>query len=156
MHLIDKPSPLFGEALRQQVEERLNFFETGAPPSKNADAIRKVLEKMDLNDDEDEDMDAEPALPLIEPSPKKDKKKRKHRGDDDAMDVDEEEETPVKKRKLSKEEKKALKKEKKKEAKEKAAAEVSLTNVITFRNVILNVVLGRGRGATEGEKGKER
>ncbi|KAF9816363.1 hypothetical protein IEO21_04116 [Rhodonia placenta] len=97
----DKPSPLFGEALRQQVEERLNFFETGAPPSKNADAIRKVLEKMDLNDDEDEDMDAEPALPLIEPSPKKDKKKRKHRGDDDAMD--EKKDKKEKKEKKSKE-----------------------------------------------------
>ena len=77
---------MFGEALRQQVEERLNFFETGAPPSKNADAIRKVLDQLALEDDEDEEMDEEPALPLIEPSPKKDKKKekkRKSRDDDE-------------------------------------------------------------------------
>ena len=46
---------MFGEALRQQVEERLNFFETGAPPSKNADAIRKVLDQLALDDDDDED-----------------------------------------------------------------------------------------------------
>ncbi|KAI0736238.1 Nop-domain-containing protein [Fomitopsis betulina] len=114
----DKPSPMFGEALRQQVEERLTFFETGAPPAKNADAIRKVIDQLALEDDEDED--EEPVLPLLEPSPKKDKiKKRKSMGDNE-MDVDEEAETP-KKQKLSKEEKKALKKEKKKQ--EKAAAE---------------------------------
>ncbi|CCL99748.1 uncharacterized protein FIBRA_01770 [Fibroporia radiculosa] len=115
----DKPSPMFGEALRQQVEERLNFFETGASPSKNADAIRKVLDQLALDDDEDDEeeaMDAEPALPLIEVTPKKDKKKKRKSSDDD-MDVDEENGEPVKKRKLSKEEKKALKKEKKKEKK---------------------------------------
>ncbi|KAH9936484.1 uncharacterized protein B0H18DRAFT_323771 [Fomitopsis serialis] len=116
----DKPSPMFGEALRQQVEERLNFFETGAPPSKNTDAIRKVLDQLALDDDEDEEMD-EPALPLIEPSPKKKKEKKRKSRDEDDMDVDEEGEAPAKKQKLSKEEKKALKKEKKKQ--EKAAAE---------------------------------
>ena len=121
----DKPSPMFGEALRQQVEERLNFFETGAPPAKNADAIRKVLDQLALDDDdEDEDMEDEPVLPLIEATPKKEKKKEKKRKsrDDDEMEVDEETEAPVKKQKLSKEEKKALRKEKKKQ--DKAAAEV--------------------------------
>jgi len=146
----DKPSVKFGEALRDQVEERLKFFETGEPPSKNADAIRKALEAIALDDedeegsDEDEDegdmkIDDSPRkdaagfsiLPLIEvsppvqPSPKKKSKKRK--GDD--MDVDrtgeEEEEVPRKKVKLSKEEKKALKKELKRKRKEeeKAASE---------------------------------
>ncbi|KAI0917069.1 snoRNP complex protein nop56 [Taiwanofungus camphoratus] len=122
----DKPSPMFGEALRQQVEERLSFFETGQPPSKNADAIRKVLAQLALDDDEneDEEMADEPALPLIEPTPKKDKerkKKRKSSDDDDDMDVDEG--MPVKRQKLSKEEKKALKREKKKERKEKSGIE---------------------------------
>ncbi|EPT05345.1 hypothetical protein FOMPIDRAFT_1027507 [Fomitopsis schrenkii] len=119
----DKPSPMFGEALRQQVEERLTFFETGAPPAKNADAIRKVLDQLALDDDDDEENDDEPALPLIEPSPKKEKKKEKKRKsrDEDEMDVDEEAEAPAKKQKLSKEEKKALRKEQKKQ--EKAAAE---------------------------------
>ncbi|TFY83107.1 hypothetical protein EWM64_g917 [Hericium alpestre] len=118
----DTPTAKFGEALKQQVEERLNFFETGAPPAKNSDAIRKVLDALAEEEDEDVDMadaDGEPVLPLIDASPvKKDKKKRKS----DDMDTDEEGE-PVKKVKLSKEEKKALKKEKKKEHKEKDAAE---------------------------------
>lgn len=115
----EKPSAKFGEALRDQVEERLKFFETGDPPTKNAEAIRKVLDALALEVDEDDDVEAEdnqgePALPLLETTPKK---KRKSTED---VDVDEK---PSKKRKLSKEEKKALKKEKK-EKKEEEAAEV--------------------------------
>ncbi|KAG1798053.1 uncharacterized protein HD556DRAFT_1352465 [Suillus plorans] len=127
----DNPSAKFGEALRTQVEERLNFFETGAPPTKNVDAIRKVLDSLalDLEDDEDEDMedkpdaqmdDAEPILPLIDVTPKKDKKKKRSR---DAMDVDEADEEPAEKKvKVSKEEKKALKKAAKAARKAEAAA----------------------------------
>jgi nucleolar protein 56 len=126
----DNPSAKFGEALRTQVEERLNFFETGAPPTKNVDAIRKVLDSLalDFEDDEDEDMvdkpdaqmdDAGPILPLIEVTPKKDKKKKRSRDD---MDMDEAEEPAEKKVKLSKEEKKALKKAAKAARKAEAAA----------------------------------
>ncbi|KAI0263973.1 Nop-domain-containing protein [Gloeopeniophorella convolvens] len=117
----DKPTPKYGEALREQVEERLAFFETGAAPGKNTDAIRKVLDALALEeDDEDEDAqmaEPEPILPLLEAeSPKKKDKKKKRKLDE--VDGDEDEE-PVKKVKLSKEEKKALKKEKKRERKEK-------------------------------------
>ncbi|KZV60876.1 Nop-domain-containing protein [Peniophora sp. CONT] len=113
----ETPTSKFGEALRQQVEERLLFFEKGEPPSKNADAMRKVLESLAIDDDEEDvamDED-EPALPLIEAEPvkvKKDKKKRKRDDDED----DEEDGEAVKKVKLSKEEKKALKKAKKEAA----------------------------------------
>ena len=119
---LENPTAKFGEALRAQVEERLAFFDTGAPPSKNSDAIRKVLQDLAL---EDEDRDAEmdesgPALTTLEaePSKKKKEKKRKAR-DEDGMDVDEEDAPTEKKVKLSKEERKALKK-----AKEAAKAEV--------------------------------
>jgi hypothetical protein len=109
---VDTPTAKFGEALRAQVEERLNFFETGAPPSKNMDAIRKVLDDLAL-EDEPMDEDEEPALTTLEVTPKKEKKKRKR-----DMDVDgDEEDVSTKKVKLSKEEKKALKRAKK-EAKE--------------------------------------
>ncbi|KAI0290919.1 hypothetical protein BC826DRAFT_912781 [Russula brevipes] len=127
----DVPTPKFGEALRQQVEERLTFFETGAPPGKNADAIRKVLDQLDLEKEEDEDeemADAEPALPLIEAEPPKKKEKKKKRKLDE-MDVEEDEEDedgePVKKVKLSKEEKKALKKEKKRRERMETGAEAA-------------------------------
>ena len=124
----DVPTSKFGEALRGQVEERLAFFETGAPPSKNVDAIRKVLDALaEEDDDEDAEMaDAEPIMTTLEATPKEKKKKRKS----DAMDVDDEEDEsePVKKVKLSKDEKKALKKAKKEARKaEEAAAEVDVS-----------------------------
>ena len=75
----DVPTSKFGDALRAQVEERLNFFETGAPPSKNADAIRRVLDELALEDDDDDadvEMDvAGPILTTLEVTPKKEKKK---------------------------------------------------------------------------------
>ncbi|KAG8949505.1 snoRNP complex protein nop56 [Tulasnella sp. 419] len=76
----DAPNPKFGEALRSQVEERLNFFETGAAPSKNADAMKKVLESI-AQEHEDEEEDEEMVEQVVES--KKEKKKRKA----DAMDV---------------------------------------------------------------------
>ncbi|KAH9949814.1 putative SIK1-involved in pre-rRNA processing [Amylocystis lapponica] len=117
----DKPSAMFGEALRQQVEERLAFFETGAAPSKNADAIRKVLDQLALDDEDEEDEDGDAkmndsgsALPLLELTPEKKRDKKKKRKNEDAdVEMGDEEDRPPKKAKLSKEEKKALKKEKK-------------------------------------------
>jgi hypothetical protein len=120
----DTPTAKFGEALRAQVEERLNFFETGAPPSKNADAIRRVIDELALEQGDDDEEDVEMAeLPHIEAIPAKEKKKKRK---SEAMDVDGEDEDTdhvSKKVKLSKEEKKALKKKAKKEAKEKAKGE---------------------------------
>jgi len=136
----DNPTPKFGEALRAQVEERLNFFETGAPPSKNADAIRRVLEDLALEEneaDEDEDgnnMDVDgPALTTLEASPKP-KKSKKRKSEE--MDVDEEEEAPSSKKvKLTKEEKKSLEKGNESESKKRSCS--------------------GGLGATEGEKREE-
>jgi nucleolar protein 56 len=40
----ETPSTKFGDVLRQQVEERLEFYTSGAPPTKNADAmVREIL-----------------------------------------------------------------------------------------------------------------
>ena len=55
----DNPTPKFGEALRNQVEERLNFFATGEPPTKNAEALRKVLAEVGMDIDEDDEDDKE-------------------------------------------------------------------------------------------------
>ena len=135
--LPDNPTSKYGEALHAQVEERLNFFETGAPPSKNADAMRKVLESLSLdNEDEDEDedvdMDAEPALTTLVPTPKKEKKKKRKI---DAMDVDGDDsadEPSAKKAKLSKEEKKALKKAKKEAKKAKTEHKAMATTAVCY------------------------
>ncbi|KAG8806016.1 snoRNP complex protein nop56, partial [Serendipita sp. 399] len=94
----DHPTPKFGEALRTQVEERLSFFETGVPPSKNADAMRKVLDALEEDGWESDDGDDD-AMVVVEQAvsakskgkERKDKDgKRKRKDTEDAMEVDEE------------------------------------------------------------------
>ncbi|PVF97355.1 putative SIK1-involved in pre-rRNA processing [Serendipita vermifera] len=133
----DNPTPKFGEALRNQVEERLTFFETGAPPSKNTDAMRKVLDALGeegSDSESDEEMaDVRPTKAAVVASESKEgksskhkekdkKRKRKHEDEDDnAMDVDEQ--PVVKKSKKDKEdkgEKKHQKDKEKRREKEKA------------------------------------
>ncbi|CEL62497.1 Nucleolar protein 56 OS=Schizosaccharomyces pombe (strain 972 / ATCC 24843) GN=nop56 PE=3 SV=1 [Rhizoctonia solani AG-1 IB] len=127
----DVPTAKFGDALRAQVEERLKFFETGEAPTKNSEAMRKVLESIGMDeddDDSDEEMspvETAPVVPGEMASPaKKEKKKRKA---EEAMDLDESEEPPAKVKK-SKEDKKKDKEERKKEKeKKRKAAEVEET-----------------------------
>ncbi|KAJ2884288.1 Nucleolar protein 56 [Coemansia aciculifera] len=53
----DAPTTKFGEALRQQVEDRLNFYETGAQPSKNSETMEKVIKSLaDADDTMEEDV----------------------------------------------------------------------------------------------------
>jgi nucleolar protein 56 len=40
------PSSAFGEALKGQMEERLNFLATGTKPRKNKDAMKEVLDEL--------------------------------------------------------------------------------------------------------------
>lgn len=69
----DEPSSIYGQKLRDQVEERLKFYETGAAPRKNIDVMEEVARHLKAGKDaEDEEMeDAEKK------KKKKDKKKRK-------------------------------------------------------------------------------
>jgi nucleolar protein 56 len=49
MHIftsLDTPSAKFGEALRNQVEERLEFYESGATPSKNIETMTRVMKEV--------------------------------------------------------------------------------------------------------------
>lgn len=87
----DAPSTKFGEVMAHQVEERLQFYETGKPPGKNADAMSKALKEMeeaagdlmdvdakDEDSDDDSDDDTMPAaVGVVDPSKKEDKKKKK-------------------------------------------------------------------------------
>ncbi|GJN90539.1 hypothetical protein Rhopal_003551-T1 [Rhodotorula paludigena] len=137
----DAPSTKFGEVLRQQVEERLSFYESGSNPTKNSDAMAKALEAFKAEQAESGgdkmDVDADEALqaPTEERKEKSAKKDKKRKSLAAAADDDEAEEeaSPKKSKKskkagegdeLSKEEKKRLKAEKKaaKEAKKAAKA----------------------------------
>ena len=96
---MDVPTNKFGEAMREQVEERLKFYESGEAPRRNADVMESVMK--DINTEEDEDIEEEKVA----------NKKRK---------ADDEEDKKTKKQKKDKKEKKEKKDKKdKKEKKEK-------------------------------------
>lgn len=48
----DVPSTKFGEKLKEQVEERLTFFETGATPRKNIDVMKEAISELDAGGEE--------------------------------------------------------------------------------------------------------
>ena len=105
----DEPSRLYGEKLREQVEERLKFYETGAAPRRNIDVMQEVARQLKVDDDGDDDEEMEEAV-----TPKaKDKKKKKEKKRKAEEESDDEEE----------EEKKKSAKKAKKEKKEESAAE---------------------------------
>ena len=102
----DEPTRLYGEKLRDQVEERLKFYETGAAPRKNIDVMAEVARELKAGAvDDDEDMED------VTPKKKKDKKKEKKRKAD--LEEDELEEKSAKKMKKDEKTPKADKKEKK-------------------------------------------
>ncbi|XP_050223917.1 nucleolar protein 56-like isoform X1 [Mercurialis annua] len=67
----DSGSTIFGEKLREQVEERLDFYDKGVAPRKNIDVMKAAIEGAAAKDD---DMETEEATPA--PSAKKSKKKK--------------------------------------------------------------------------------
>ncbi|RKO93802.1 hypothetical protein BDK51DRAFT_36440 [Blyttiomyces helicus] len=85
---LDKPTSKFGELLKEQVEERLRFYEEGVAPRKNAEVMAEALRKAGLEDlvDDDGASGDEAEKPA---------KKRK-------ADTDDEEEAPKKKKKEKK------------------------------------------------------
>lgn len=106
-------------AIRNGLRRLMNYPQTGTPPSKNADAMRRVLDSLD-DEGSDSDEDMVPASKVTAAPSKEGKRKRKSELDD-SMDVDEQ--PVVKKKKKSKEDKGERKdgedKAEKKERKEK-------------------------------------
>jgi nucleolar protein 56 len=73
----DNPSRLYGEKLRDQVEERLKFYETGAAPRKNVDVMEEVARELAAGKSDDIEMrDAETPKSKKEKKKKKDKKRK--------------------------------------------------------------------------------
>ncbi|KAF9797547.1 hypothetical protein SFRURICE_016873 [Spodoptera frugiperda] len=69
-------SSVFGEKLRQQVEDRLKFYETGDIPKKNIEVMKEALDELQ------QAVDAEAS------AKKKKKKKKKQRDEQQPMDED--------------------------------------------------------------------
>ena len=49
---LDERTSVFGEAMKQQVEDRLKFFEEGSVPRKNAEVMKEALNLLTHDDDE--------------------------------------------------------------------------------------------------------
>ena len=116
----DDPSRLYGEKLREQVEERLKFYETGAAPRRNVDVMTEVAKQLKV-DDSDDEMEVE--TPKKKDKKKKDRKKkdkkRKASDDEDGSDDEEEVKKSAKKAKKAEAEPETPKSEKKKKGPEK-------------------------------------
>lgn len=53
--LTERGSSIFGEKLKEQVEERLDFYDKGIAPRKNIDVMKSVIESTQNNGEEGED-----------------------------------------------------------------------------------------------------
>jgi nucleolar protein 56 len=112
----DEPSNVYGEKLREQVEERLKFYETGAAPRKNLDVmeeIRKSIESEKKADIDDDDVNMETPKKKKDKKDKKSEKKKRKRDSDDSDEAAATPSTSKKEKKEKKSEKKSSKKKKK-------------------------------------------
>lgn len=107
---LEKNTNAFGEKLREQVEERLDFYDKGVAPRKNIDAMKAALENSEKKALE-MDVDEAPDEPSVKKSKKK-KSKAQGAEDGEAMVVDK---TPAATNGDASDEHKTEKKEKKKE-----------------------------------------
>ena len=110
----DEPNPIIGAALKKQVEDRLNFFETGTVPQKNVEAMKEACENIKQNADAMDDSEDEVKI----------EKKTKKEKVEASSDVDSDEKAEAKK-KAKKEKKKKRKAAKKEAAAEEITAEES-------------------------------
>ncbi|CAH9116277.1 unnamed protein product [Cuscuta europaea] len=119
---LDTSTTKFGEKLREQVEERLDFYDKGVAPRKNLDMMKAVigsLENEDATMDEDK-MSTEPS------SAKKSKKKKSKGEDEQQMEEDE----PAEKNGIDSEEPKKKKKKEKRKAEEQKSVDENNANGI--------------------------
>mmetsp|Transcript_11954 Transcript_11954/g.24319 ORF Transcript_11954/g.24319 Transcript_11954/m.24319 type:complete len:555 (+) Transcript_11954:171-1835(+) len=97
----DEPSSAYGQKLRDQVEERLKFYETGAAPRKNIDVMEEVARHLKAGKvAEDEEVEA-----ADKKKKKKDKKaEKKRKAEDDGSDEEDNDKATKKSAKKSKKE----------------------------------------------------
>lgn len=103
----ETPTHIFGEKLRQQVEDRLRFYETGEIPKKNTEVMKEAIEESELLIKAQEkksnkkkrksESNGTDGNGVVEGEKKK--KKKKNKGDE-SLNGNAEEETPKKKQKL--------------------------------------------------------
>lgn len=101
----EEPSNLYGQKLRDQVEERLKFYETGAAPRRNIDVMEEVSKELKAGKVDVEMNDASAETPS---SGKKKDKKRKSMDEGDEEENDKAAKKSAKKAKKEKKKKKSM------------------------------------------------
>merc|ERR1712172_448220 len=106
----ETPNTIFGDKLKEQVEERLKLYEDGTVPRKNLDVMKEAIE---ADEEASTETATQESVEVASPEKKKKKKKKKSAEADteeaiaevtaetEAMEVDTEE-TPKKKKKKKK------------------------------------------------------
>merc|ERR1712127_1128320 len=89
----DEPNALVGGMLKQQVEDRLKFFESGEVPKKNIDVMYEACEKLNESRADDALAEDEVEAPSAE---KKKKKKKKNKRKSEATEAEDTEDSPKK------------------------------------------------------------
>jgi len=87
----DEPSSLYGQKLRDQVEERLKFYETGAAPRRNIDVMEEVSKQLNAGKPNVEMKEA------ASPDKKKKKKDKKSKSMEEDRDKEDEDDKAAKK-----------------------------------------------------------
>lgn len=77
----EDPTDLYGLKMKEQVEQRLNFYETGVPPQKNADAMMEVAEEIKKEKKEEKKEEVKEEVKEEKKKEKKDKKEKKEKKD---------------------------------------------------------------------------
>ncbi len=91
----------FGEKLKEQMEERLQFLANGKKPQKNKDAMKEVLDELKA-----EGLYFDTAAQANKAAAKKDKKKKNQESEDEEMPAEESEDDKKKKKDKKKKDKK--------------------------------------------------
>ncbi|CAA6667816.1 unnamed protein product [Spirodela intermedia] len=94
----ESSTTVFGQKLREQVEERLDFYDKGVAPRKNVDVMKAAIESASNKEDDQMDVDEKPS-----DSAKKSKKKKKSKTENNVASPQPETEKKKKKHKLSEE-----------------------------------------------------
>ena len=110
----DEPSNLYGQKLRDQVEERLKFYETGAAPRRNIDVMEEVSKELKAGKPDDDDVAMKDADGAAVASTEKKKKKDRKRKSVEEAEGDDDDDNNEKDKKAAKKSAKKAKKEKKK------------------------------------------
>lgn len=112
---IDEPTKAYGEQLRDQVEERLKFYDTGDTPRKNLDVMTAVSESLrkeseksvskDKKKKNKREREEEADEIVLAPAAEEKKKSKKSKKEEQPAPVEEEVEEPVVEKKKKKKDK---------------------------------------------------